>query len=96
MTQELSTTDLNAKQEDKGGEGKVSKAQKRRDKKAQKEKERLAEIEKQDELNKTGARQVEIDRITNKLEKRGLRLHSIPSDGDCLFASVAHQLQISG
>ena len=26
------------------------------------------------------------------LAGRGLKLHEIPSDGDCMFASVAHQL----
>ena len=26
------------------------------------------------------------------LAGRGLKLHEVPSDGDCMFASIAHQL----
>ncbi len=29
-------------------------------------------------------------------ECRGLRIHDIPSDGDCLYAGVSHQLQHLG
>jgi OTU domain-containing protein 6 len=75
-------------------EPRVSKAQKRRDKKAQKEKERLEEIEKQVGQNMFGARQLEIDGIAARLKAKKLLLHTVQSDGDCMFAAIAHQLQI--
>jgi len=70
----------------------VSKAQKRRDKKAEKEVKRREEIEAQEQENLLGARNVEQERIQGLLAARGLKLHEVPSDGDCMFASVAHQL----
>ena len=75
------------------GEKKVSKAQKRRDKKAEKEKERLEDISKQEEENKLGQRHIETEKIKEILSSRGLKVKDIPSDGDCLFAGVLHQLQ---
>lgn len=74
-----------------GGE-RVSKAQKRRDKKAAKEKERINEIEKQEEENQHGARNLEAAKIKELLESRDLLLQEIPSNGDCLFAGLVHQL----
>jgi len=74
----------------------VSKAQKRREKKAEKEKQRLQDIEAQEEENLLGARHREQERIKELLHGRGLKVHEIPSDGDCLFASVAHQLSQRG
>jgi len=73
-------------------EHRVSKAQKRRDKKAEKDKQRLIDIEKQDEENKNGIRHLEQEKIKALLEKRSLRLAEIPSDGDCMFAGLVHQL----
>jgi len=74
-------------------ENKVSKAQKRRDKKAEKEKERLEDIDRQEEENKLGQRHIETEKIKAILEARALKIKDIPSDGDCLFAGVIHQLQ---
>jgi len=74
-----------------GGE-RVSKAQKRREKKAAKEKERINEIEKQEEENQHGARNLEAAKIKELLESRDLLLQEIPSNGDCLFAGLVHQL----
>lgn len=74
----------------------VSKAQKRRDKKAQEEKERQANILAHEEINKNGPRQVESDTIKKCLQSRQLALHPIPSDGDCLYNAVCHQLNITG
>ena len=67
-------------------EPRVSKAQKRREKKAEKQKQRLEDIEKQEEENLTGQRHLEQEAIKRLLEARGLTLHIIPSDGDCMFA----------
>lgn len=74
-------------------EKKVSKAQKRRDKKAEKEQQRLEDIEKQEEENKNGLRHLETEKIKSILGSRSLQIQDIPSDGDCLFAGIAHQLQ---
>ena len=82
--------------ESSGPQQRVSKAQKRRDKKAQKEKDRDAEIEAQELANLTGSRQTEADAIRAKLTSRGLVLHEVVSDGDCLYAGVAHQLALQG
>jgi len=71
----------------------ISKAQKRRDKKAEKEKERLEDISRQEEENKLGQRHIEAEKIKAILSARGLKIKDIPSDGDCLFAGVIHQLQ---
>ena len=72
---------------------KVSKAQKRRDKKAEKERDRLEDIERQEEENKHGLRHIESDKIKSILTSRDLKICEIPSNGDCLFAGIAHQLK---
>lgn len=77
-------------------EGRVSKAQKRRDKKAEKQKQRLDEIEAQELDNLAGTRHREQERIKELLESRGLVLAEIPSDGDCMFAGLVHQLSQYG
>lgn len=73
-------------------EKRVSKAQKRRDKKAEKEKERDEDIARQEEENKNGLRHLETEKIKALLASRGLKVKDIPSDGDCLFAGVLHQV----
>ena len=77
-------------------EVRVSKAQKRRDKKAEKDKQRLLDIEKQEEENLNGLRHLEQETITKLLDSRGLSLHEVPSDGDCMFAGLVHQLSLVG
>lgn len=72
----------------------VSKAQKRRDKKASAEKERNQKIIEQEALNVFGKRNVEIQTIKKMLQKRGLMIYEIPSDGHCLYNAIAHQLKI--
>lgn len=74
----------------------LSRAQKRRDKKANEEKVRQAEILAQEELNKSGPRAVELNTIKKLLTKRGLLLHPIASDGNCLYNAIRNQLQITG
>lgn len=73
----------------------LSKAQKRRDKKASDEKERQAEILAQELLNVHGPRQQEADSIKALLKSKDLIVHLIPSDGDCLYNAVAHQLTLN-
>jgi len=72
----------------------VSKAQKRRDAKARKDEDRREEIKRQEEENKFGARHVESDAIAVRLKAKQLTLHQVPSDGDCMYAAVAHQMKI--
>ena len=82
---------------DKQGEQpmqRVSKAQKRRDKKASAERERNQKIIEQEALNVFGKRNVEIQTIKKILQKRGLMIYEIPSDGHCLYNAIAHQLKI--
>ncbi|XP_049870303.1 deubiquitinase OTUD6B [Pectinophora gossypiella] len=74
---------------------KISKAQKRRDKKQQQEKDREEQIKIQEKENVNGPRNVEVQAITEKLKKKNLKLFPIPSDGDCLYKAVAHQLDIN-
>lgn len=73
----------------------ISKAQRRRDKKATEERDRQAEILAQELLNVNGPRQQESDSIKALLKSRDLILHQIPSDGDCLYNAVRHQLTLS-
>lgn len=73
----------------------ISKAQKRRDKKALEEKEKQAEILIQQELNKNGPRSLENNAIKSLLKSRNLSIHKIPSDGDCLFNAIIHQLRLT-
>ncbi|XP_022834380.1 OTU domain-containing protein 6B [Spodoptera litura] len=73
---------------------KISKAQKRRDKKSQQEKERDELIKQQEQENRHGPRNIELQEINNKLKERGLKIFMIPSDGDCLYKAVSHQLSI--
>ncbi|XP_072936807.1 deubiquitinase OTUD6B [Epargyreus clarus] len=73
---------------------KVSKAQKRRDKKQQQEKDREAQIKIQDKQNLLGPRHIELQAINAKLKEKKLQIYSIPSDGDCLYNAIAHQLSV--
>ena len=59
------------------------------------EKQRLEEIEKQEEENLLGKRNLEQEAISKILESRGLKLFEIPSDGDCMFAAVGKLRSIS-
>ena len=52
------------------------------------EKQRLEEIERQEEENLHGKRNVEQEALSRILESRGLKLYEIPSDGDCMFAAL--------
>lgn len=38
---------------------------------------------------------IEKEEITNILGSRGLKIHEIEPDGDCLYNAVAHQLSSS-
>lgn len=70
----------------------VSKAQKRRDKKDAIAKQREEEIKASTIEDLYSAKTVETQKILVKLEERQLSLFNIPSDGDCLYNAVRHQL----
>lgn len=78
------------------GNQRISKAQKRREKKEAEEKIRQIEILAQEELNKNGPRFLEIQSIKKILKSRSLVIYPIPSDGDCLFNAVRHQMEHTG
>lgn len=92
-TNEITDTALNNVENDLS-KVKISKAQKRRDKKSQQEKERDELIKQQEQENRHGPRNIELQEINNKLKERGLKIFLIPSDGDCLYKAVSHQLAI--
>ncbi|XP_075992445.1 deubiquitinase OTUD6B [Anticarsia gemmatalis] len=73
---------------------KVSKAQKRREKKSQQDKERENQIKQQEQENRHGPRNIEQQAINARLKGKGLRIFTIPSDGDCLYKAIAHQMAI--
>lgn len=70
----------------------VSKAQKRRNKKEEAARQRQEEISKQEIENETGARNVEFQKLKEMLKKQGLQIFEIPSDGNCLYNAIAHQV----
>lgn len=92
VTNEFNTLTTN----DLDNQPKLSKAQKRRNKKASEQKQRDADILASEEANKNGPRMLEHCAIAEILKKRQLKLHSIASDGDCLYKAVAHQLELTG
>lgn len=83
--------------ENEGTKGvKLSKAQKRRNKKAADDKEREERIRQQEEENKNGPRVIESEQINAILKQCGLKIHSVPADGNCLYCSINHQLKSTG
>lgn len=74
----------------------ISKAQKRRDKKEQDAKRRDEELLQAEEDNKNSARNLESKAINAILKSRSLKLHTIKSDGDCLYNAIKHQLELAG
>ncbi|CAB3366987.1 Hypothetical predicted protein [Cloeon dipterum] len=71
----------------------LTKAQKRRDKKAEKDKEREIQIAQQEQENKFGPRNREEVAIKELLKARKLQLFEVPSNGDCLYLAIEHQLK---
>lgn len=73
-----------------------SKAQRRREKKEKEERDREAMILAAEAMNINTARQKEYLAILQLLQGRNLTMHDIPSDGNCLYNAVNHQLNITG
>lgn len=75
----------------------VSKAQRRRDKRNNQQRERNQRIaEEEAEAARNGVRAVEGRAIGKILVNRNLVLHQIPSDGNCLYGAIDHQLSLVG
>jgi len=72
---------------------KVSRAEKRRSKKVFQIKERQALIEEHDIKNIGGIRHIETQTLVKKLKIIGLVIFDIPSDGNCLYSAIVHQLK---
>lgn len=72
---------------------KVSRAEKRRSKKVTQMKERQALIEEHDIKNIGGARHLETQTLVKKLKNLGLVIFDVPSDGNCLYSAIVHQLK---
>jgi len=80
-----------------GNEGKKSKAQKRREKKEAEEEARDREIAEQSAVASVESRAaVERAALTSKLAELQRRVKEISPNGHCLYASVAHQLEVRG
>lgn len=75
-------------------ETRISKAERKKEKKAEKEKERQHRIETEDvsHLNRSRVREDEL--IGEKMRDLGMKIFDIPSDGDCLYRAVQHQLEL--
>lgn len=71
----------------------MSKAEKRRQKKSADAKEREARIQEQESINLLGPRQTEMVAIVDRLRERGMAIHGIVADGNCLYSAVEHQLK---
>lgn len=72
---------------------KVSRAEKRRSKKITQLKERQALIEEHDIQNIGGTRHIETQTLVKKLKNLGFVIFDIPSDGNCLYSAIVHQLK---
>uniref|UniRef100_A0A915BGL0 OTU domain-containing protein n=1 Tax=Parascaris univalens TaxID=6257 RepID=A0A915BGL0_PARUN len=92
----VAEVDAHIEEQEKHKVPRISKAQRRREKKAD-DNRRRAEAEKEDKQNAEFAPgRLERAAIEEVLRKRGLSLHEIPPDGDCLYNAIAHQLSLIG
>ncbi|KAK7114801.1 deubiquitinase OTUD6B-like [Littorina saxatilis] len=75
---------------------KPSRAQKRRDKKTAKDRERDVRVKEAAITNLQGPRHQENLKLQALLLQRGLKIHQIPSDGNCMYNAVKHQVNQRG
>lgn len=73
---------------------KISKSQRKRDKKALKDKERNERIAEAEIENLKGVRHVEKVKIESELKSKGLSIFEVPSDGNCMYKALEHQLSL--
>uniref|UniRef100_A0A8D8USL4 OTU domain-containing protein 6B n=2 Tax=Cacopsylla melanoneura TaxID=428564 RepID=A0A8D8USL4_9HEMI len=100
---ENSSTVESSKPEDDGGvdnvteslqNTKLGKAQRRREKKEHEAREREERIKEQEKENVHGVRNKETEAIKKILKRHELMIHEIPSDGNCLYAAILHQMPV--
>ncbi|KAI1285272.1 Deubiquitinase OTUD6B [Halotydeus destructor] len=75
---------------------KPSKAQKRREKKSLLEKEKEERIANEDVSDLSKNRVQEEQKFGSILKQLGLKVIEVPSDGDCMYKALEHQLSIKG
>ncbi|CAF0731510.1 unnamed protein product [Brachionus calyciflorus] len=71
---------------------KLSKAKKKREKKEKNEQDREKAIALQEIENLKGPAAIELNKIKDKLSKKGLRIKEIISDGNCMYYAVSDQI----
>ena len=79
----------------KYNETKISRAQKKREAKALKQKQKERQIAEEMIDDSENIRLIEEKKIENILKSRELVLHEIPSDGDCMYRAIEHQLSLN-
>ncbi|KAM7349954.1 deubiquitinase OTUD6B [Cochliomyia hominivorax] len=89
---QTNSVDDEANEENNGPQQRVTKAQKRRDKKAREARQREEEIKASAEDALHAPKAIEARKLQSKLKERELSLYNIPSDGDCLYNAIRHQL----
>lgn len=70
---------------------KLAKAQRKRERKKQLEQEKAEQI-RLEKLNIVSDREIELEIIQQKLTTMGFSMKEIPSDGNCMFHAIAHQM----
>lgn len=76
-------------------EFRTTKASRRRDQKDRKEHELLERIKAGQVDDADNLRLIEMKRVEARLTARQLNLYEIPSDGDCMYKSIEHQLRLT-
>lgn len=74
----------------------MSRAQKKKEKKRLGQKQRQEEHDSEDVSHLRENKEKEKKGLQQILQKRGLKIHEIPSDGDCLYRSIEHQMLLQG
>lgn len=74
----------------------VSKAQKKKDKKREAGRRRQEACDAEDVSSLTECKTRETEKLAALIQPKNLSIHSIQSDGDCLYNSVKHQLSLLG
>lgn len=74
---------------------KATKSHRRRENKERKERERQERIKAGQLDDSENIRLIEMKRVEDLLEERGLSLCEISSDGDCMYKAIEHQMKLT-
>ena len=74
----------------------MSRAQRKKDKKRLAQKQRQEEHDSEDVSHLRENKEKEMKGLQQILQSRRLKIHEIPSDGDCLYRSIEHQMLLQG